>query len=92
MSTTNDTDTAAEAVQHLVDALTMHGKPLTEAQAAEWLQISSRSLTEERRRGRVAYYRIVGAAIRYTIEQLNDYLRNHPLNDYVADPSLDEQE
>lgn len=56
-------------------------RTFTEEQAAEFLQIKTRTLAEERRRGRIFPYRIVGNRVRYTIDQLQDYLKNHPLNE-----------
>ena len=53
---------------------------MTEAQAADYLQLTERQLVEERRRGRIVPFRIVGNRIRYTREQLDEYVRNHPLN------------
>ncbi len=54
---------------------------LTEAEAAQLLKIKPRTLAEERIRGRITHYRIVGNRIRYTREMLEDYLQNHPLNE-----------
>ncbi len=55
-------------------------RPLTEAQAAAYLQIKKLQLARERRMGRITPYRIIGMRIRYTKQQLDDYIRNHPLN------------
>ncbi|HBL48507.1 MAG TPA: hypothetical protein DDZ90_34505 [Planctomycetaceae bacterium] len=53
----------------------------TEAEAAAYLRIKPRTLAEERLRGRITPFRIVGNRIRYTEEMLIRYLQNHPLNE-----------
>lgn len=52
----------------------------TEAEAADELGLKRRVLEDERARGRIEFNRIVGNRIRYTRKQLEDYLKNHPLN------------
>ncbi len=64
-----------ETLRELLD-----DRPLTEAQAAAYLQIKKLQLARERRMGRITPYRIIGMRIRYTKQQLDDYIRNHPLN------------
>lgn len=52
----------------------------TEEEAANFLRIKPRVLIDERTRGRITPFRIVGNRIRYTRKMLDDYIENHPLN------------
>lgn len=55
-------------------------EPLTEKEAAAFLKINPRTLVSERKRNLIKPYRIAGGRIRYTVQMLQDYMRNHPLN------------
>lgn len=47
---------------------------LTETEAAAQLQLTVRQLADERRRGRIAFSRIVGNRVRYTLADLDEYI------------------
>ena len=62
----------------MTDAIENIDRTLTEEQAAEYLQLTRRQLAEERRRGRIRHFRILGARVRYTRDHLDEYLHGHP--------------
>jgi len=58
--------------------LLVHGKlALTEAQAAELLDLNPWQLRDLRLAGKIGFTRIVGNRVRYTQADLLDYLRRH---------------
>ncbi len=71
-----------EQLKCLIQALRelLDDRPLTEEQAAAYLQIKKFQMAQERRKGRITPYRIIGMRVRYTKQQLDEYMRNHPLN------------
>ena len=48
--------------------------------AAEYLMLTERQVHEEERAGRLKCYRILGNRKRFTRDQLDEYMRSHPLN------------
>lgn len=66
----------SETVQHLSEAQAGLGDRLgySEAEAAALLGLESHVLRDERRRGRIKAYVIVGRRVRYARQDLIDYL------------------
>lgn len=52
----------------------------TEREAADVLRLKTHVLKKERLIGRIGYYKIVGGQVRYTTEQIREYLAGHPMN------------
>jgi len=53
-------------------------RTFTEKQAAEILQVGVNTLTEERHRGRISASQISNNRIRYTLDDIREYLRSRP--------------
>ncbi len=52
----------------------------TEQEAADLLSFTRTQLRDERLRGRISHCRVVGRRVRYTLQQLQDYLAEREQN------------